>query len=358
MRRLFVLLALAGCGRLEFGTEGNAIPAGTPHSTLRLDRVANAETLADFPLLVVLDDTRADRMQMSPDASDLRFRDEAGTPLAHEIEQIGLPGGAPLVAWVRVPNVTRASTTITVEYGNGPQSATGPVWSDTYQGVWHMGGAGDVDDASTHDRPGTNGGTTTVAGRIAEARQFDGTTFVRVDKGGGVMLPTMTLSGWMNANTFGTSESKYSDIVTRAFASTAKDDFLLGFNSANAAAIVFHESSVELHVTDTAAISPGVWTHVAMTWDTHVGILYVDGTEVDRADETDPVLSMNDDPIFIGAGFNNNLGGDPTIPDDDGTDGDIDEVRIESTARTAGWMKMDFASQSDAVISYGTVEYN
>ncbi|HRC57150.1 MAG TPA: hypothetical protein PKU97_14550, partial [Kofleriaceae bacterium] len=86
-------IALAcGCGRIDFEGQGAFEPTGyAAWSTLAVTlppQRSSAEPLVDFPLLVVLDDSRARRDLMSPDGADLRFFDASGQLLAHELEQV------------------------------------------------------------------------------------------------------------------------------------------------------------------------------------------------------------------------------------------------------------------------------
>ena len=57
---------------------------------------------------------------MRPDFGDLRFADEAGEELSYWIEAKSRTGVA---AWVKVPSIPRAGTTITMQYGN-PDAAS------------------------------------------------------------------------------------------------------------------------------------------------------------------------------------------------------------------------------------------
>lgn len=163
--RLLVLIAtLAGCDEVF---RFNRADESTPRSVLRLAGFSPAETLTDFPLLVVLDDTRAARELMLPGAADLRFLDVDGNVLPHQIEQVGTPGGAPLIAWVRVPEVVGASTAIAVSYGRTevPAAATAPVWSASYVAVWHL--ADTLADATGNNHEGVALGATSAAGSLA-----------------------------------------------------------------------------------------------------------------------------------------------------------------------------------------------
>ena len=96
------------------------------------------EKLTDFPALIKIPDglTGFDYKESTADGSDLVFFGTDGKPLACEIDTWD-PEGASYV-WVRVPEMTKA-TTITARWGE----ATGkmpvvPVWNDDYLAVWHF----------------------------------------------------------------------------------------------------------------------------------------------------------------------------------------------------------------------------
>jgi len=105
------------------------------------------------------------------------------------------------------------------------------------------------------------------------------------------------------------------------------------------------------------AIPLAQWTHVAATWDGQNLIAYT-GSTATAPVPASGVLDDSATPLYIGADRNNNDGTTPAgMPDDDFTNGSIDEVRIENVARSPEWIAYDLASQQDAIISYGPVEH-
>jgi hypothetical protein len=56
-------------------------------------------------------------------------------------------------------------------------------------------------------------------------------------------------------------------------------------------------------------------------------------------------------PIYIGADHNSTSAN----PDADFIDGKIDEIRLETVARTPAWIAYDVAAMKDQVINYGSV---
>jgi hypothetical protein len=95
-------------------------------------------------------------------------------------------------------------------------------------------------------------------------------------------------------------------------------------------------------------ISASVWHHVALVYDGAAVRLVVDGVEVASNAATGSVLAGTGRPVTIGAL-------------DDGTwtlDGQLDEVRIVSTARTVDWLAVEEGNQRDpaSFLSVGAVE--
>ncbi|HTR55101.1 MAG TPA: LamG domain-containing protein [Kofleriaceae bacterium] len=341
-----VLLALAACGRIGFD-------AGTPtHSQLSLDRAVPGEPVTDFPLLVILDDTRANRTVMEPDASDLRFSAADGTPLAFEIERVGAAGGAPLVAWVRIPYVADATATITASYGvPGLARAPGTAWSDAYEAVWHMTGSGPLVDSTTHHRDGVATGTTEVAGQIATARAFDGAKeeWIGVADGASIQPPELTMSGWIDMAS--DEASGYYGMVTRELDDGGGDELYLGtmsqlaYGGAGANGVPDAITGPMLQLRQ--------WTHVVFTYDGARMLSYAGTTPGAPLVASGPIADSGD-PVYIGADRNNSGGTTPVgVPDIDFVNGAVDEIRIENVARDAAWIAYDLASQEDAIISYG-----
>ncbi len=361
------LVAIAGCGRIGFdpGTDEplpSCQPDGAPaaHSTLRLDRHVPDATLVDFPLLVVLDDTRARRAVIADDGSDVRFRSR-GCVLAHEIEQVGTAGGEPLLVWVRIPRYDSA-TVLTVEYGGTPGAAsTEPMWTDAYEAFWHMTDNNTAFDATDHDRDGTAiGNLRPNPGQVGIGLEFDDTDqdHISIASGATLELAGATLSAWVKLDAQSTSPSAFTAIVTRERDNTDEDDFMLGVQEAaqgNFSVSYFTVDDNEAVEIEGPAFDFGRWVHLATTWDGSTARLYVDGELRAARPVSGSRIHTTPQPVFIGGGHNPGPG---TLfeANDDFANGIIDEVRIENTARSNAWIAAEFASISDTVITYGPVE--
>ena len=102
---------------------------------------APAESLTDFPVLIRLSSeiTNFDYSHFAKEnGGDLRFSDENGNMLDHEIDTWDENGVS--TVWVKVPTLN-SSTKITAYYGWGfaPAVNSKQVWSNGYVGVWHLG---------------------------------------------------------------------------------------------------------------------------------------------------------------------------------------------------------------------------
>ncbi len=95
------------------------------------------------------------------------------------------------------------------------------------------------------------------------------------------------------------------------------------------------------------SVPAGSWSHLALSWDGTTITLYVNGVWVGQMDVTG-VLAVSSDPVAIGA-----------RPDGlSAFDGVIDEVRVETTARTVDWFEAIVANASapGSFVSVGSVE--
>jgi hypothetical protein len=144
-----------------------------------VDHSTGAAPLADFPLPLFLDGDRIDVASVASGGADLRFLDELGAPLPHEIEswEDGVGG----LVWVRVPSIEAGAdgARFYVHYGGQDGSPDADaVWSD-YAAVYHLA---DGNDSSPSGFDGVEQGTVPVAGVLGLACRFAGGD-ARIDLG-------------------------------------------------------------------------------------------------------------------------------------------------------------------------------
>ena len=130
---------------------------------------SGATTLTDFQALVKLTEGQygfSYNDYSAKDGSDLWFTDWQGNVIPHEIDLWNASGAS--YVWVRVPELTGKSTSITMHWGEArtaAQTSTANVWKNNkdgrggYVGVWHMGV---TSDASDPERDATGNGLDAV----------------------------------------------------------------------------------------------------------------------------------------------------------------------------------------------------
>ncbi|MCA9383151.1 DUF2341 domain-containing protein [Candidatus Dojkabacteria bacterium] len=152
---------------------------------LTFDNSASAETLTDFPILVVINSSRLNYADTQDNGEDIRFIDsDQSTELSYEIEKWNESGDS--YVWVKVPEIPSGSTTdyIWLYYDNpytfdnqNPED----VWSNNYYAVWHMSdtatGTDAILDSSGNLNHLTDYGSPSKsqAGQIGDSIYFDGT---------------------------------------------------------------------------------------------------------------------------------------------------------------------------------------
>jgi hypothetical protein len=342
--RAGVLVLIAGCGRLGFDpravadgsvTPDTPAPPTGPHVELRLDRMAPGETLVDFPLPVVLDAAHVG-------AGPPRFFTDDGVEFAAEIEAIG----PPVRAWVRVPQIAGTSTQLTAIFA-GSAPASSDAWTASYEGVWHL--ADPAHDSSSHARTATVVGTSAATSPAGPARHFTGASGdgIVVAAGASVAFPAITVSAWCSVHTVATPNA-YVSLVTRERLPDFDDDFYLGV----------HMSQPYFFVQTTGtSTAPGgtnivldQWRHYAASYDGMTARFYIDGVAMQTTTASGAVLT-DPTPFMFGCDRNTSTSAAGTC-DSDYLDGDLDEIRIESVARSGAWLAYEHAAMLDQVITY------
>jgi hypothetical protein len=336
-----------GCGRAGFDDRTGA--STLARSTLALDRTDPGEVLADFPLLVVLDDTRADRALIDPTASNVRFLDDNGDVIAHEIEQAGSPGGPPLIAWVRVPQIVGTTTTLTIEYGGTlPAASPDSVWSSAYVAVFHFDEPINPTDATTNHHDSISLGSTFVPGFLAGGRAFDPSQqeAVRIDDATDLALPIGTISGMFYENALA-SPYPYAALAARDnIGSIGALDFWLG-EEHGSYALISIAPGTQTAVPGNLA-SAGIWSDLALVSTGTSLILYVDGRQ--RNTNASGPIPHSANPIYMGARSDQS-----STANNDFLNGVLDEVRFQNVVRSPAWVQADDLSLRDELISYGPI---
>ena len=352
---------LPSTGGADAGVQADAmvVPGDdAPATTARVRRIDLDDAKitggphTDFPLLVSLSEawlrTRANGGEVErADGFDIYFSAdlEGETRLAHEVELYAAETGT-LVAWVKIPSLV-PQTVLYLHHGDTAittdPSSTAAVWSGGYELVMHL-------DAIA-DATGKNvvAGVTSaaVAGRIGRARGFDGATS-RVDAGSATAIDNVfagggTAEAWFRAESFG--EGGYG----RLFDKGNEDGWSLFVNDADVTRGLgfVHGSGTTgwgQWNTPASTVSTNTWHHVALVYNkgssANDPTIYIDGAPVSVAELTAPSGGMvSDGTLTLIAGNRTTL--DRTF------DGLLDEMRLSSVSRSAGWIATQHRNHAD-----------
>ena len=344
---------------VETGGGGGGGGDGGPEPTdfrfrrqLTLDN-GGRDALDGFPLLVRLDATRIEYDELREDGADLQFRDADGTVLPHEVE-VWSPGGES-VLWVRVPRIEADSADdfIWMYYGDADAQVAedeAAVWT-AYRAVYHLNAAAgdEVDDSTAQGYDGTAIGSEIAAGRVGQARRFDGVDD-HVDLGAGRDILSgvsgMTMEAWLQPAAPGVAIG-----VTINGGDVSRAELqVLGDLSVRGGGRTIDGG--ELLSAAGGAIPADQWTWVAVAFDFPADTIavYYDGALVQSAaglgfgpatpDTTSDlaVIGVNED---LASNF---------------FSGGIDEVRLAADARGPAWIAAQYAAMTDQLVGFGPAE--
>ncbi|OGE98126.1 MAG: hypothetical protein A3G89_01015 [Candidatus Doudnabacteria bacterium RIFCSPLOWO2_12_FULL_42_9] len=361
-------------GTLDLNTYDPTITVGSSNSDvwwnsswlnrrkITLNNSASSENLVNFPVLISLSDTvgNIDDSKTQNSGQDIRFVDADGTSLSHEIEKWDETGTS--LVWVKVPQINAASSTdyIWMYYNNSGasdgQSANG-VWDANYQGVWHLKedptttctGTKEVCDSTNFDNDGDANGSMAAgaqaAGKIGGSLDFDGTDDY-IDVGAGVGIDfdsssSLTLEAWAKLEDTNQSSPV---IVARQDDATGEYTLFFGEATDKTPSIYLNVSAWNEKIDAASALSPDTWYHIAATYDGSNVRMYINGTQSDSAALSGTITDSSDNTKI---GMGNSLF----------FNGDLDEVRISSTPRTADWIEAVYLYTNDTTkYSYSAEE--
>ena len=332
--------------------------------------------LTDFPVQVALNSGRVTYGNFKAGGADIRFVDADGsTLLNYEIEKWDTSGTSTL--WVKIPQIDSASDTdyIYMYYGNSGASAvatTTGVWDSSYVTVQHWGedptgAAPQFQDSTVNNKDGTASSSqvggpvvaTTLSGKFGSGLDFNGNTHL-VDEGETQLapLPNGSAEFWFDIDTMAASstnrylfsrvKSGSNDGELRVYVDTTS-------GSVNRDKIVFQiectvPSSISPIATSTASTTIDSWYHVTAVWDDDTAgamKLYVNGTQVGYSNTT--TCGSEATAVVTMAGKNNAL-------NNGYFDGQMDELRVSSVARSADWINASYVSGVDGLNTYAGVE--
>jgi len=329
--------------------------------TINASQVSNTEApdyLTDFPVLVslshaTLKNTVNGGYVQNSQGYDIIFRDSTDLDqLDHEIEEYDGSTGT-LLAWVRVPTVSKTSDTlIYIYYGNcGISSRTenpAGVWSANYKGVWHFKETPTV-DSYAYDSTSNNNDCTFKAGmtsddqvsnKIDGSLDFDGSVddYLEAESDTSLIIydSDFTFEAWAKL----ADKTEDRDVITKGgdgvavYAIELRYDVGDDYWEFNA-----HDGAWKYAKYTQANPQVGTWYHLAGVRDGGTIKIYVDGVEGAVTDTLGTLEDSSSFSLLIGRML---LDSDPRY-----FQGQIDEVRISSVARKRDWITTSFNNQNN-----------
>jgi hypothetical protein len=286
---------------LTSGTVGGTAPTNVTHTT---DAMATGYSyrkaitiggqiggscganLANFPVLInITGDTNLKTVAngghvQNANGYDIIFRDENGNQLDHEVESYDGAAGT-LVAWVRVPTLSyNVDTPVFMYYGKSdvtsPTENPAGVWGSNYKGVWHV--HDDLEDSTSNNNDATNNGTSSGTGKIANARSYNGASYLEVANSASLNVTSeLTMEAWLKPNACANSK-----VVGKTDSGHTRGYLLAIGNDCTVYPEIWDSTGYDHTFNGIGtALTPSQWGHLAVTWKTGGNMVaYVNGSQV------------------------------------------------------------------------------
>jgi len=295
-----------------------------------------------FPFLVRLNSSNFNFNLAASDGKDIRFSDPDGTHLPYEIESWDAVTRLASV-WVKVPKIDGNSISdyIVIHYGNysvADMQNRSAVWDSTFAGVWHFEEVmlGTLHDATNNGNNGIPHGNMNTSNNIkavsGKGLKFDGTDDY-CDLGNGTSLQIsgeVTISAWVKSKANDTHQGiggKINFYPYKGFGIHKYNNNYFQFQTGNGTADEKLSSNVAY--TDTN------WHYIVGVRRGDTNYLYIDGVQ----------QTATGSLAFIDNGSYACVGKHYANYDGRYWNGDIDEMRICRTGRSADWIKLCYENQ-------------
>jgi len=311
----------------------------------------------NFPLLVRLSKEYFDFIQAKPQGEDVRFSSK-GKPLAYQIERWDAGGGEADI-WVRIPTIKgEDQQAIRMHWGNEKVSSESngeQVFRTTegFAAVWHLGD--NLEDATSNNLDGVNRPdkpTSNTTGIIGDAQEFGVNQILVIRPPGAkpdrrvTCMPSgnadRTMSAWVNPTSFEGRNWAQASIGGWGEPERGQKPHmgLSYFTMTGRGQPRFHLYGFDPRC---ASLLPrDEWRHVALAVSEDMVRFYVDGVLEETINNNGELVSKlgtlrtpASTPVDLGDHGN---GRGPF-------NGALDEVRFESAARSANWLKLSFENQ-------------
>jgi biopolymer transport protein ExbB len=283
---------------------------------------------------------------MQPKGGDLRFIADDGASLNYQIELLD-PAAGLLVAWVELPlkpGVTEHA--VWMYYGNphATQPDNTAVYDPDQLLVLHFAESQGAPQDATANRydPAASTAQLGVPGVIGNGARLDGHSVVRIAARPGTAIAAaggLTFAAWVRLD----ADSPRAVLYSQAQADRHVETGISGLKPY--AEIVDGKRTSRAESTNAIALSR--WQHVVVSIGTEIA-LYLDGAPVGSA-PSGGLPGISGDVLIGGLDDSQGVGG---------FTGQLDEVQISKTPRSAWWAQVTALAQSpeSTLVTYGTDE--
>ncbi len=384
MRSLVVVVLAAGCGfSTAAGTADAPLPPAdaadaadapidmppdmviptsqwTRRKTITIDNArVSGGPHAGFPMLIRLPSDPNLAVDALASGGDIMFTaSDMTTRLPYQRQRFVKATGE-LIAWVRIPSLSAAApTVIHMFYGNpdaSDQQDVAATWDPSYRGVWHLdeaaGGAAAIHDSSGYNNHGTdqNNPTFSATGQVGGAITFDGTN----DR---IRIPdSASLDATASGGTFemwvrftDPSNTRFQLVLTNSntFGTTPQDGY--SWSTQPDGDHYFYPWAGD---TNDFAVTPNPftnnWAFAAVTYSfaNKAVNLYVNGVAMPMTGNVAMLWTQLASPAdWL-------WGGNPNDPANHFA-GQLDELRVSTGVRGAGWILTEYRNQSSPQTFY------
>ena len=313
--------------------------------TLRRQLTVDATTLgapaagheSASPVLVRLHDGNFQFLQALEAGADIRFvAADDKTVLPHHVERYDSLLNEAFV-WVKIPTLKPgAKVSLWLYYGNPAAPNTNDPkasYDENTRLVYHFADVGAPFDSTRNVNNASNAGSPVTGSLIGPGYRLLGTGPVRIPFTESLKRAAgdpFTWSAWVKP-----TATAARGVV---FSWGDRDN---GFEIGVAAGVPYfevHDGAASGRSPAGSPLANGAWKHLAVVSAADVTTLYVDGVAYASLDRAVPSLT---DGALLGA---DSTGGNGLV-------GEIDELQIANTARSAGWVKMAVASEAGSAES-------
>lgn len=304
--------------------------------TINAGQVPSTQT--DFQLLI--NDTYPDLI--GEVEAELRFAGSDNIQLDYEIQKFD-SGTGELIAWTKKPSVSD-SDIVNIYFDNPgaiDEQDSGEVWDSNYAMVLHLQNS--FLDSTSNGNDATNNGTTDIAGKIGQARNFDGIDdFLQIADSSSLQPIKVTISAWIQS-----SQTADGAIISKSTTDNPKQTYKMIRDSASLAkfAVLTVDSSNPLNLLGTVSLSTTLFDYITMTFDGVTMRNYVNGVLDNTVGKTgDLDYTLGQDLIL----------GMKTAAAFDIFDGIIDEPRVSPLVLSDDRILTEFNNQNDTSTFYST----